>query len=191
MSKMNIRAMITVGMLSAISYVLMLLNFPIPPFPSFLLVDFSDIPALIAALTLGPLAAVLVEFLKNLLDYVMTGSDTGVPIGQTANFAAGVLFVLPTYYICRKFQSKKGLVIGLITGTVTMSTVMGVLNYFIFLPAYKYFLSFELPSAIIVTGIIPFNILKGVMIGIVFFLIYFKIQGWISTKQQLDSAMKA
>ena len=53
---------------------LMLLNFPLPPFPNFLFIDFSDIPALIAALIFGPVAGILVEFFKNGLDYIMTGS---------------------------------------------------------------------------------------------------------------------
>ena len=69
MKKFSVKAMVSIGMLSSISYVLMLLNFPLPPFPKFLMVDFSDIPALIAALIFGPVAGILVEFLKNTLDY--------------------------------------------------------------------------------------------------------------------------
>ncbi len=179
MRKMNTRMFVTVGMLSAISYVLMLFNFPIPPFPKFLMVDFSDVPALIAAITLGPIAGILVEFFKNAIDYIMTGSDTGVPIGHVANFVAGLLFILPVYYIYSRFQSKKGLMIGMITGTVTMSIMMGILNYFIFLPAYKYFMNYELPSEIIITGIVPFNILKGILITIVFLLLFVRLQGWL------------
>ncbi|WP_301281715.1 ECF transporter S component [Lysinibacillus capsici] len=89
MKKLNIKSMVAIGMLSSISYVLMLLNFPIPPFPQFLMIDFSDIPALIAALIFGPAAGILVELIKNILDYFMTGSATGVPVGHIANFAAG------------------------------------------------------------------------------------------------------
>ncbi|MCP3738688.1 ECF transporter S component [Rossellomorea sp. BNER] len=182
MKKLNTRMFVTIGMLSALAYVLMLLNFPLPPFPSFLMVDFSDIPALIAAIAFGPVAGILVELFKNVLDYFMTGSDTGVPVGHTANFLAGILFVLPTYYIYRHFESKKGLLIGLVGGTFIMSIIMSVLNYFVFLPAYKYFMNFELPSEIIVTGILPFNILKGILITIVFTLLFSKMNTWF-TKQ--------
>jgi riboflavin transporter len=188
MKKMNTRAFVTIGMLSAISYVLMLLNFPLPPFPGFLLIDFSDVPALIAAITLGPLAGVLVELLKNIMDYVLTGSDTGVPVGHVANFATGVLFILPTYYIYRHFQTKKGLIMGLIAGTVIMSVLMGVLNYFVFLPAYKYFMNFDLPNAIIVTGIVPFNILKGVLVTIVFLILFQRLQNWLSKQFSFNKA---
>lgn len=109
MKKFSVKAMVSIGMLSSISYVLMLLNFPLPPFPKFLMVDFSDIPALIAALIFGPAAGILVEFLKNTLDYFMTGSDTGVPVGHAANFVAGVLFILPTYYIYQRMKSNRGM----------------------------------------------------------------------------------
>jgi riboflavin transporter len=188
MKKMNTRAFVTIGMLSAISYVLMLLNFPLPAFPSFLLIDFSDVPALIAAITLGPLAGVLVELLKNAVDYVLTGSDTGVPVGHVANFVTGVLFILPTYYIYRHFQTKKGLIIGLVAGTVIMSVLMGVLNYFIFLPAYKYFMNFDLPNVIIVTGIVPFNILKGILVTIVFLALFQRLQNWLSKQFLFNKA---
>ena len=88
MKKFSVKALVAIGMLSSISYVLMLLNFPLPPFPNFLMIDFSDIPALIAALIFGPVAGILVELFKNILDYFMTGSATGVPVGNIANFVA-------------------------------------------------------------------------------------------------------
>ncbi|XXM74134.1 ECF transporter S component [Lysinibacillus sphaericus] len=188
MKKMTTRTFVTIGMLSAISYVLMLFNFPIPPFPKFLMVDFSDVPALIATITLGPIAGILVELFKNIIDYVMTGSDTGVPIGHFANFAAGVFLILPTYFVYSRFQSKKGLLAGLVTGTVVMSIALGILNYFVLLPAYKYFMNFELPAGIIITGIVPFNILKGALVTAVFLLLFIRLQGWLSKQTPLNRA---
>ncbi len=85
----------------------MLLNFPIPPFPNFLKIDFSDIPALIGTLIFGPIAGVLIELIKNILDYFMTGSETGVPVGHFANFISGLMFILPTYYIYNKIKDEK------------------------------------------------------------------------------------
>ncbi|MGX1263912.1 riboflavin transporter FmnP [Rossellomorea marisflavi] len=180
MKKMTTRTFVTVGMLSAISYVLMLLNFPIPPFPAFLQIDFSDVPALMATVALGPVAGILVELFKNVIDYVLTGSETGVPVGHVANFAAGILLILPVHLIYSRFQTKKGLLTGLVTGTLVMSIGMGIMNYFIFLPAYKYFMNFELPAEIIVTGIVPFNILKGILVAVVFTLLFIRIQKWLS-----------
>ncbi|MEK5065180.1 MULTISPECIES: ECF transporter S component [Cytobacillus] len=193
MKKLNIKSMVAIGMLSSISYILMLLNFPIPPFPQFLMIDFSDIPALIAALIFGPAAGILVELIKNILDYFMTGSATGVPVGHIANFAAGILFVLPTYYVYSKLKTKKGMTFGLVIGTMVMAVIMSVLNYLVILPAYTFFLNFPAMSApemrtMIVTGILPFNILKGLIISIVFMLIFTRMRTWVEKQAVLKSA---
>ncbi|MBN8200324.1 ECF transporter S component [Bacillus sp. NTK034] len=193
MKKLNIKSMVAIGMLSSISYVLMLLNFPIPPFPQFLMIDFSDIPALIAALIFGPAAGILVELIKNILDYFMTGSATGVPVGHIANFAAGILFVLPTYYVYSKLKTKKGMTFGLVIGTMVMAVIMSVLNYLVILPAYTFFLNFPAMSApemrtMIVTGILPFNILKGLIISFVFMLIFTRMRTWVEKQAVIKSA---
>ena len=184
MKKLNIRALVLIGVFSTISYLLMLLNFPIPPFPSFLLVDFSDVPALIAALLYGPLAGFLVELLINVLNYLMVGSPTGVPIGHIANFIAGITFLLPTYYVYHKLQSKKGMLVGLVAGTAVMALMMSVLNYYVFLPAYTIFLGAPAMSApetkaLVVSAILPFNAVKGAMITIVFMLLFVRLHQWL------------
>lgn len=184
----KIRVMVSVAMLSSIAYVLMLLNFPIPPFPSFLKIDFSDLPALIGALVFGPMAGIIIELLKNVLDYFMTGSETGIPVGHFANFVSGVLFILPTYYIYNKMKSKKGMTFGLIIGTILMAMIMSVLNYFVLLPAYTFFLNMPVMSgpeirSYIVAGVLPFNIIKGVVMSLVFLFLFSKMGTWIQKQQ--------
>ncbi|TCN23005.1 ECF transporter S component [Mesobacillus foraminis] len=192
MKKLNVKALVSIGMLSSIAYVLMLLNFPLPVFPNFLMVDFSDIPALVAALIFGPVAGILVEFIKNILDYFMTGSATGVPVGHIANFVAGILFVLPAYYIYNKMRSKKGMVFALVTATATMAILMSILNYYVIMPAYTIFLNMPAMASpdlrqMIVTGILPFNLIKGLMITVVFMLLFTRMGSWIN-KQHYKSA---
>ena len=186
---MKVQKLVTLAMLTSISYVLMLLNFPFPGFPVFLNVDFSDIPALIAAIIFGPGAGILVEFVKNLLDAIMTGSLTAIPVGHIANFTAGILFVLPTYYVYKKIRSVRGMTFGLFAGTISMAVLMSVLNYYIFLPAYTFFLGAEAMSGpeartFVTTAILPFNLIKGILITVVFMLIFAKMQTWLN-KQAL------
>jgi riboflavin transporter len=178
--KMNVKAYVSIGMLSSIAYLLMLLNFPLPLFPNFLFVDFSDIPALIAALIFGPIAGILVEFFKNVLNYLATGSQTGIPVGHIANFLAGIVFVLPTYYVYNKLKSKKGMTLALVVGTVTMAVVMSILNYIIILPAYTVLMGFPDMRNLVVPAILPFNILKGVMMSFIFMLLFVRMQSWIN-----------
>ena len=80
-------AMVKMGMLAAIGMVLMLVDFPLPLFPSFLQIDLSDVPAVIGAFSLGPAAGVVIELLKNLLKLIV-GSNTG-GVGELANFLVG------------------------------------------------------------------------------------------------------
>lgn len=104
---LGVKAFVAIGMLSAIAYVLMLLNFPMPMFPTWLKIDFSDVPALVGAIIMGPAAGVLIELIKNLLDIISTGSESGIPVGHIANFTTGLLFILPTYFVYKRYNRKK------------------------------------------------------------------------------------
>ena len=181
---LNLRRFVTIAMLGSISFVIMLLNFPLPGLPTFLKIDFSDVPALIAVITMGPVAGILVELLKNLLEWIYVGSPTGVPVGQMANFATGVLFILPVYYVYNKYTSVKGLLAGLVVATVSMTVGMALLNYIAFIPMYAYFMNFHLDTyETIVLGIIPFNLIKGVMLIAIVLLLFKTMNKWISQQR--------
>lgn len=189
MKNKKLRHMIAIGMLSSIAFLLHLINFPIPPFPNFLEVDFGDIPALVAMIIMGPLAGILVELLKNVIDWVYTGSPTGVPVGHMANFVTGLLFILPTYFVYKKLSTKKGLGIGLVVGTISMAVGMSVLNYFVFMPMYNYFLNMPVETgaalrATIVAGVLPFNIIKGILVTIVFLLLFNVMGKWMTKERR-------
>ncbi|WMM90399.1 ECF transporter S component [Heyndrickxia coagulans] len=181
MKKWDVKQFVAVALLSALAFMLMFIKFPVPPFPSFLTVDFSDIPVLVAALLYGPMASVVAELIKNILNYLSLGSEAGVPIGNVANFFAGMLFVLPTYLIYKRMRTKKGMTVGLITGTVSMSVCMSILNYFVILPAYLYFMNFSVGNvkAYIVAGVLPFNLVKGLIVTVLFMLMFTKMKNWI------------
>ena len=181
---LSLRRFVTIAMLGSISFVIMLLNFPLPGLPSFLKIDFSDVPALIAVITMGPIAGILVELLKNLLEWIYVGSPTGVPVGQMANFATGVLFILPVYYVYNRYTSVKGLIAGLVVATISMTVGMAVLNYVAFLPMYAYFMNYHLEAyETIVLGIIPFNLIKGVMLVAVVLVLFKTMNKWIEQQR--------
>lgn len=191
MKNLSVKKVVGVGMLSSIAYILMLLNFPIPPFPNFLLIDFSDIPALLAALIFGPVAGILVEFFKNVLNFFLTGSATGVPVGHIANFIAGILFILPVYYVFNKLKSRKGMTVSLIIGILIMAVAMSILNYYVIFPAYTFFLNAPAMSApdtrkLVVTAILPFNLVKGVLMSGIFMLFFVRMQNWISKQKVIN-----
>ena len=59
----NVRMLTMTAVLSAISFVLAFLDFPVPLFPSFAKMDLSDLPALIGAFAYGTEQYLLPGFL--------------------------------------------------------------------------------------------------------------------------------
>lgn len=187
---MNVRKYVIIGMLSSLAYVLTLLKFPLPTFPPFLKLDFSDLPALIAALILGPVAGILVELIKNIIDYLTTIGETGIPVGHFANFIAGISFILPTYFIYNRLKSKKGMALGLAISIITMSIALSIFNYFVLLPVYMTLMGWDpMTSAemrqYVVSLILPFNLIKGVIISALFMLVFSRMNVWINKQKQV------
>ncbi|MFU0788485.1 ECF transporter S component [Cerasibacillus sp. JNUCC 74] len=178
---------ILLALLGTISLLLFFLNFPLPLLPAYLKIDFSDVPALMASLIFSPLAGVLVVAIKNIL--YLTVSGAADPIGVLANFVAGILFVIPVSVLYHKFKGVKSIVSGLVTGTIIMAVGMSVLNYFVFLPAYAWFMGWEDMSSTAIKwvtvygGILPFNIIKGIIVGLLFVPLFIKLHGWIEKQQ--------
>lgn len=177
--------LIILALLGTISLVLFFVNFPLPFLPPYLKIDFSDVPALMASLIFSPIAGVIVVGIKNLL-YLAT-SGAGDPIGVAANFLAGVLFVVPVSIIYHRFKGVKSIVSGLVTGTVIMAAGMSVLNYFFILPAYAWFMGWEMTDTVIwtsvIAGVLPFNVLKGIIVALLFVPLYIKLKSWIEQNQ--------
>ena len=123
-------------MLSGLAFVLQYLEFPIPIMPFFIRFDFSDLPALIGAFAYGPLAGVIVEFIKNLLHCTVTQSFT---VGELSNFILGAVFTGTAGLIYKKNKTKKGAIIGAIVGSVIMGIISFPSNLFIVYPAYEKF----------------------------------------------------
>lgn len=182
------RVIVTVGLLSAIAFVLMYLEFQVPLFPSFLKFDFSDIPPLLASFALGPIYGIFVEIVKNVIHLPV--SQTG-GIGEIANFIVGSIFVYTVGTIYKKNKSKKVALIAMLVGTIAMAFAGSILNYYVFLPLYQKIMGWPLSAIIgmgkaanshivdlktlISYGIFPFNILKGLVLSLITFLIYKKL----------------
>lgn len=189
-NKMSVKMITQVGMLGAIAVVLMLFEIPLPFAPSFYEIDFSEVPVLVGTFAMGPLAGGLIELVKILLNFLITGTKTA-GVGEMANFLMGISFCLPASLIYRKIHSKKGAVIGLISGTLSMTAVGCFLNAYVLLPTYAK--AFEMPldelvgmgTAInanitdlftfVMFAVAPFNLLKGILVSLIVILIYKKI----------------
>lgn len=181
------KKMAIVAILSSMSAVLMLVSFPLPFFPSFYRLDFSEVPVLIGAFALGPIYGIMIEVIKILLNTILNGTITAY-VGEIANLLIGISFVVPASIIYRANKTKKGALLSLLSSIMIMTTCAVVLNYFVLIPAYSAIANFPL-EAILSMGskinplvvnklsfvlfmTLPFNVLKGVLVSIILIMIY-------------------
>ena len=127
------------AMLSAVAFILMFIEFPIPMLiPSFVKMDFSDLPALLGAFALGPVYGVVISFMKNLLHIVIKGTSTA-GVGELCNFMLGAVFSAVAGFIYKHHKSRKTAIIGAVAGAAAMAIFSVPSNYFITYPAYVQF----------------------------------------------------
>lgn len=187
----SVRILAQVGMLSAISAILMLIRIPLWFAPSFYSLDLSEVPVVIGAFAMGPIAGVAIEFVKIVVNTLINGSSTA-GIGELANFLIGSSFVVPAAILYRRNNTKKGAVISLIVGTAFMIVAGCALNAFILLPAYAAAFSSSIESlvamgsavnpvinsvtSLVLLAVAPFNLVKGVVVSIVVILLYKRVR---------------
>jgi riboflavin transporter FmnP len=138
--KLNTRYLAVTGMLSAIGFILMYIEFSVPIMPGFIKADLSELPALIGAFAYGPSCGVLVCLIKNLLH--MTVSTTGC-VGELANFILGAVFVGTAGVIYKLKKTKVNAVIASVVGAVLMGIASFPVNLFITYPFYYNFMPKE------------------------------------------------
>ena len=130
----NLRNLVQIGMLGAVSVVLMMFEIPLFFAPSFYKIDLSEIPVLIGTFAMGPVAGMFIELIKVVLHMLFKGSSTA-GVGDFANFLIGCAMIVPAGLIYQKKKSKKSAVIGMIAGTLFMAFIGCFLNAFVLLPA--------------------------------------------------------
>ena len=181
--KINVRTITMTGLFGALSAVLMMFSFNVPLMPSFIKIDFSELPALIAAFSMGPLSGVMVCLVKNLINLMF--STTG-GVGELSNFILGCAFVMPAGLVYKKNKNKKSAFVGALLGAVIMAVFSVFSNYFVVYPVYTMFMPMEailgmyqaiysgidnLLEALIIFNM-PFTFIKGMCSVLITFIIY-------------------
>ncbi len=166
MKKQNyIRGIAISGIFGAVGFVLMLLEFPVPfIIPSFIKLDFSEIPAIIASFAFGPLYGILVCLIKNLLHLFVTSS---AGVGEFSNFILGAVFVGVAGLVYDKNKTRKGAFLGVVFGALLMAIISIFTNYFIVYPAYVVIYGMPMEAIIgMYKALLPFsdNLLKSLLI---------------------------
>ena len=190
MKNSKVQLLCKVAILAAISAIVMVFEFALPFAPSFYELDFSEVIVLLAGFALGPMAAVMVEAMKIVLNIFINGTTT-MFVGEFANFVMGCAFVLPATLLYHKQKNRKSAVKGMILGTLSLTIVSAFVNCYIMLPAYSFFMNLPMDVfvsmgtainasitsvwGLILLAVVPFNFLKGVLTSIIVFAVYKKV----------------
>lgn len=178
------------AMLTALSFILYaFVKFKLPMlFPGFLEIQISELPALLAGFSMGPVSGCLVIIFKCLIKFSM--SSTGF-VGEATDMLLGIAFVLPASLIYKFRKSIKSALIGLIVGTLVLTGVAMLVNRYISIPFYIQFLHIPFSGIVasvqslykdvneenfyvyyLLVGVLPFNIFRCIIVGGITFAVY-------------------
>ncbi len=186
-----------VAIFSALAAVLMLFEFPLFFAPSFYELDLSELPVLICTFYLGPVSGVVCELLKVLLKLLLKGTSTAF-VGDFANFVVGCSFVLPASMLYHRVKTKKGAILALVLGTITLSIFGSLFNAYYLIPKFSELFGLPLDAIVamgtetnsaitsvwtlVLFAVVPFNLVKGAVVSLLTFLLYKRIERLMLSK---------
>lgn len=164
---MSTKKITTVGILCAMAVVAnLLVYFPLVPAVGFLSYDPKDIVIVIGGFIYGPMTSVIMSAITSFLELMYRG---GTLLDVLMNMISTCAFVCPAAYLYKKNHTKNGALIGLVSGCVLTTLSMLLWNYIV-TPIY-YGMPREAVVAMLLPGILPFNLIKsGLNAGITLFL---------------------
>ena len=170
--RVDVRKLVFTALMAALSIVLSeLTSFKVPFMPGFISFDFSDMPAMLASLTMGPVSGVLVCLLKNLQGLMSTATGG---VGELSNFILSACLVFPAGIAAHKFHKYSHVIVGCILGAVLSGVVSIASNYFIVYPVYAAAFHTEIDVLVsMYKGLIP--VLDGHINGLVDVLVMFNM----------------
>lgn len=175
MTQKNTVKLAKMGMLVAISLLLVNIHFPIfAPIP-FMEYDPADIPILIGTFTFGPIAGLMITVVTALLQGFTVSAASGL-YGILMHIVATGTYVIVAGAIYKHHKSKKSAIIALAVGTLAMAAVMVPANYII----TPYFMGVPTSGiTAVLPFIIAFNLVKAGVNGIITFFLYKRVSDFL------------
>lgn len=187
MKKNSVKYIAKVGILSAVAFVVMLIEIPLWFAPGFYKLDFSEVVAMLGGFSLGPAAAVAIELIKNILHIVIRGTSTAC-VGEMANFVTSCLLILPSAFLYRHRKNFRSALLGMGLGTLLLAVGGALINYYIMIPFYVNAFGVSIDAIVsmgtavnahvsdlrtlILWAVVPFNLCKGILTATGCLLLY-------------------
>ncbi|WKF77884.1 Gx transporter family protein [Lactiplantibacillus plantarum] len=192
MQHTTLHRLVGIALLGAIAYILMLLEFPILPVAPWMKIDFSDIPILIGLFLFGVGGAFVITIIKLLLHSAMMGFAIYDLIGSFASFLGTAVLILAFALVLRYYRGnpKWRMPVAIVVATIGLVVIESLANLTFVLPFYLQVMGMKLsmsPNTVVLVAVIPFNLIKGLLVGNVFWLVYQRLAKWLGNHNQLMS----
>lgn len=181
------KKLVMIGLLGAISAVLMLFQVQLPIFPSFVKLDFAEMPVILGGFMMGPMEGFFIALVKILLNLILNGTQT-MFVGEAANLIASITYMLPAVWIYSLNRTKKGALYGLSAGVIITSFTAILGNMYVVFPVYAKAFGMPLDALVamghainpsinnmwtmMIFSILPFNLLKFGLVSVITFFVY-------------------
>ena len=188
--KLNLKNMVLVSILGAISGVLMLFKFPLPIAPTFMKMDFSDSVLIIGGFLTGPVYSLIMIFIKWIVKLIITSTSTAYA-GELSGLILNISFILPMSYFYSKNKTKKTAIILMIIFSITTSLIAIFTNVYMIFPLYgllgnaivgpfKVLFPFlDSVWQVMLISILPFNLMKIAINSIIALILYKKVSTFV------------
>ena len=192
MQHTTLHRLVGIALLGAIAYILMLLEFPILPVAPWMKIDFSDIPILIGLFLFGVGGAFVITITKLLLHSAMMGFAIYDLIGSFASFLGTAVLILAFALVLRYYRGnpKWRMPVAIVVATIGLVVIESLANLTFVLPFYLQVMGMKLSmslNTVVLVAVIPFNLIKGLLVGNVFWLVYQRLAKWLGNHNQLMS----
>jgi len=180
-NQFSTQTMTRIAVLAALSAVLFCIEIPVILFYK---LDFSNLPVLLGAFSMGPVAGAIILGIKSLTGLMHSGTGG---VGELADFIQGLAYMLPAALIYLRHKNRSNALLGMGVGTVAMVAAGILSNVYILIPLL-------LPTETVIAMaqgavpswlpaintiwdfafwvVAPFNLLKGIVIAVVTFILY-------------------
>ena len=188
--KLNLKNMVLVSILGAISGVLMLFKFPLPIAPTFMKMDFSDSVLIIGGFLTGPVYSLIMIFIKWIVKLIITSTSTAYA-GELSGLILNISFILPMSYFYSKNKTKKTAIILMIIFSITTSLIAIFTNVYMIFPLYglsgnaivgpfkALFPFVDSVWQVMLISILPFNLMKIAINSIIALVLYKKVSTFV------------
>ncbi|MBR2902703.1 MAG: ECF transporter S component [Clostridia bacterium] len=187
MKNKRVKQIAYIGVFSALATVAMLFKVPVPWAPAFYKLELSEVVCLVGGYLLGAPAALAIEIIKILINFLIDGTTTA-GVGELSNLLMGCSFVIPATIIYRRRKNMVEAIMGVVVGTVCLAVSSCLLNYFVLIPMYATLFGTSVEAIVgmgkvifpsinnlwsfVLTCVLTFNIVKGLMSSILGLLLF-------------------